>query len=222
MANKYKNLLITTAISLAAITSIVAVSANSNNGPFVGVIGNPLDKARVITVDRDNFMNTVRFKYSEEESGRNSTGGVFYPLEDGGYGYVYAMQNQSSLTSGNNCVLALWAFNIVRFYVNYSYGNGKTFYSDYNCTQKMDVFEFRHLTQIDIVLDNSESNRLTSAFTPSEGTMSEGEVDDEHKCVKYTWTGDVYAGGGNLNFNATQTGESKVYWVRSLTFHYVC
>ncbi len=220
--NKYKNLLITTAISLAAITSIVAVSANSNNGPFVGVIGDPLDKARVITVDRDNFINTVRYKNDEEEvSGRNSTSGVFYRLEDGAYGYVFAMQNQSGITYGNNCVLAFMAKNTVRFSVNSSYGNGKIFYSDYECTQKMDVFEFRHLTQIDIVLDNSESNRLTSKFTVSEGTMSEGVADEENKCVRYTWTGDVYI-GSNLSFTAEKTSETKYYWVRSLTFHYVC
>lgn len=222
--NKYKNLLITTAISLAAVTSIVAVSATSNNnGLFLGVIGDQVRSERTITADQTNRYNAIYYKDtgSQSDHGWACTSEVFFQLPDGAYSYIKASQNQSMLSPSNTCVIALWDYNEIYFFINSLFITDKTFYSDSGCTEEIDVVKFRHLTQIDIVLDNSESNRLTSKFNCTHGNMSEGIVDVENECVNYTWTGNITS-NDELTFSAEKTNQGKVFWIRSLTFHYDC
>ena len=224
--NKYKNLLITTAISLAAITSIVAVSATSNNnGLFLGVIGDQVRSERTITANQTNRYNHIYAKDTDVQGGNGyeCTQVVFFQLPDGAYSYVRASNNQSILVPENTCVLAIWADGNVNFVINSLFITNKAFYSDSGCTEEIDVVKFRHLTQIDIVLDNSEENRLTSKFTPDPviGKMSEGVTDVENKCVTYTWTGNITS-NDEVTFSAEGNNPGKVYWIRSLTFHYEC
>ena len=226
MANKYKNLLITTAISLAAVTSVVAVSANSNNnGPFSGVIGDQ-KLHRTVTADKNNRITTAYFKNKETDQGGFALDSeVLFKLEGNNYALIEASQLQEGLEPNNNdCVLALWTNAGGYFTINYDSYSNKPIYRNNSYTRKLDVYKIDHITQIDIVLDNkkTETNRATSKFTSSVGTVTdEGVVDEENECVTYTWTGDV-TDGGVLTFYASESGTSKVYWVRSLTFHYEC
>lgn len=226
MANKYKNLLITTAISLAAVTSVVAVSANSNNnGSFSGVIGDQ-KLHRTVTANENNRITTAYFKNNEtDKAGFPLDAQVLFKLEGNNYALIETSQEQKNLEPNNNdCVLALWTNAGGYFTINYDSYSNKPIYRNNSYTRKLDVYKIDHITQIDIVLDNKkiETNRATSKFTSSVGTVTdEGVVDEENECVTYTWTGDV-TDGGELTFYASESGTGKVYWVRSLTFHYEC
>lgn len=221
--NKYKNLLITTAISLAAVTSIVAVSATANSNALNVIANEPArNSSRTLTINKSNRELYLKAK------GNTQWSTVAYQMNDKqAYGLIYTSQSQQDVyNNNNNAVFVLW-------------DNTRTFQFDINPTKWDDttveiygtgnpltIVKYRHLTQIDFVLDKGNGSDRTFDLVVNRGALNFVEEPEGENAKIYRWTpnnAEGYISNEEISFTLAQRySNNKAVWVRSITFHYDC
>ena len=225
MANKYKNLLITTAISLAAVTSVVAVGATAN-GNALNVIANEPSRSssRTLTINSEKrWVNLFANGGSEWST-------VAYQMSNkSSYGLIKTTQTQELVyTNKDNCIFSLW-------------DNGQDFGFQINPTvwdsvgiaiqgigQRLDVVKYNHLTQIDFTLDkgNATGSDRTYDISSDIGNFEFVSEPAEQNTKIYRWTpnnAEGYISNQVINFSLNyKNNDNRGIWVLDMTFHYDC
>lgn len=224
--SKSKKLLITSVAALGTLSLVLVANAiNERGGVFV--LANEVNGIdRTVSVKQGNRYIHTRIGEEEVYSP------VAFKMQGSSYGLIYTSQSQKDVQDNdNNAALVLWDISEkCNFRINSSQ------YTDQSVTLiekdnlQVQVYKFDHLTQIDIILDNSDDKRLTTLLTKI-GKLSEPEISIDDKTYTYTWTPDneegyitsnqeVYFEPFDNDTERTRTG--KALWVRELVFHYSC
>ena len=224
--NKYKNLLITTAISLAAVTSIVAVSANSKGNILNVVADEPVNNSsRTITITSAN-------RWVNLKAGNNSEWStVAYRMDDElAHGLIKTSQSQEDIyNKGQNAVFALWDISrrTFNFDINPTDWDGKTV-EIYGSGDPFTVVKYRHLTQIDFVLDKgkADGSDRTFDFKVSTGVFNLVEEPEGQNTKIYRWTpnnAEGFISYETISFSLNERKyDNKGIWVKGITFYYDC
>ena len=227
--SKKLTLIATSVLTLGALSIVFLTNkANENTALLASYRGTPSE--RTARAYQDNRVIRVFYTEGDDHVWPSPACSFFKLSDELAYAMIDTSQQQYSVQDHDDrAAFTLWAHQDSWFKINSTYSDDKSFYLDNKLENPIDVVKFRHLTKIDIVLDNDseETNRSTGGFTVSHGNITEEPVEDlENECVTYTWTAPAdpgYIGSGTqLVFATKDTTEGKVYWVRELVFYYDC
>lgn len=224
-------LLTTTLVTLGTVSTLLFAGVARNGNSLIAANDEPI--SRTVRAYQDNRFTIAYYKDGAARPAIYNNS--FFQLNGGDYAYVETSASQKSVeTNNNDCAFALWTNTDTWFIVNP--WQSTDFYRDDGCTQEIKIHKFDHLTRIDIILDNSESNRATSKFdcvrdvAPYDedlGVIGDPIYDEENQSVTYTWTPNnaegYITGDDSVLFRYQGSQEvGKVFWVRELVFYYVC
>ena len=231
--SKKLTLIATSVLTLGALSIVFLTNKANENTALLASYRGVTPSERTARAWQENRV--IRVFYTEgNDSVWPSSACSFFKLSDElAYAIIDTSQQQYAVQDHDDpCAFTLWTHQDSYFKINSTYSDDKSFYLDNKLENPIDVVKFRHLTKIDIVLDNSlagqeDNNRTTAGFTASTGNVTEDPVEDlENKCVTYTWTAPAdpgYIGSDTqLTFTGKETATDKVYWVRELVFYYDC
>ena len=220
MKSKRKILLISSSITISALTAVTCVLTLNRTLSYAN------DNERVLTIDGNN---TIHRLYQTSTPGypeyRNVI--IFEMLDKQAYGYVTPSQAQT-VDDDTSFLMTMWHANPsgAGFVINGDDHSGLNLYLDYDRTQKVEPVKFRNIEKVEFVVDTSDDYRYTDLVCTA-GELSFQIVDENTKL--YTWTptnSEEYQVTRICGAPEPKEYEpphpSRVLWILSMTFYYSC